>query len=172
MRNPLLLTATLLLTLAAGCTRPPDFPETPSIAFKKISKFTIIDSFSKARQDSVIIALTFRDGDGDLGVSPSIYPSDSAAARVYNYEVRTFRQKNGLFTDISNTLGVSNSGNFPRLRNDGKSGAIEGTLERVLYFPWPFVQKNDTLRFKIRIRDRALNTSNEIETTPVVIRQE
>lgn len=154
-----------------ACSRDPGFGAAPEISFLSAQKFVVTSSFLQAKQDSVVIAVRFQDGDGDLGISPNEFDEDTTLAKIFNYEVKTFRKISGVFKDITNDFPVSNSGNFPRLRTDKKIGPIEGTLERSLLFPHPFVPKRDTLRFRIRIRDRAGNTSNEIDTEPVVINQ-
>ncbi|MFT4033163.1 MAG: hypothetical protein QM669_12140 [Siphonobacter sp.] len=152
-----------------GCTGEPDFSDVPSIEFSSITKYSNTDTFGNA-QDSLVVSLKFQDGDGDLGLSPDTYPEDSTQYNEgYNYQVKTYQQKNGTFVDITASFGVSNSGNFPRLRTDGKTGPIEGILSRAILIPNAFIPENDTLKFSILIRDRALNSSNEVETTAVVL---
>ncbi len=54
-----------LAGVLAGCFDPPEFPDTPSIAFESIS-FVEVDG----NLDSLILTFTFEDGDGDIGLSP------------------------------------------------------------------------------------------------------
>jgi hypothetical protein len=58
-----------------------------------------------------------------------------------------------------------------------KSGPIEGSIDYSTQFVYAFYKgyspqftaKNDTLKFKIFIRDNAFNQSNTIETEPIII---
>lgn len=61
----------LLLVLFVGlfatsCFDPPDFPVVPEIEFKRIS---FQDRPDPSDQDSLILELSFKDGDGDLGLN-------------------------------------------------------------------------------------------------------
>ena len=52
----------------------------------------------------------------------------------------------------------------------GKSKAIKGTIEvNMKLFNNPLSTDSDTVRYGIRLIDRALNISNTIETSQVVI---
>lgn len=157
----------------AGCTGEPDFSNVPNLleGSTTISKTTNTDRLGNS-QDSLVIGVKFQDGDGDLGLSSNMYPDSVLIKEGYNYEVRTFRRVRGQFQDITQSFGVSNSGNFPRLRQDNKVGPIEGTLSRSIMIPHLAVSRNDTLKFMIKIKDRALNVSNEVETPSVILRVE
>ncbi len=154
----------------ASCTAEPDFSDVPFISDATLTKYASGRDRLGNVNDSLVVSLKFQDGDGDLGVSPTSYPEDDTLSKINNnYEVRTFQRKNGQFQDITGSQTVSNSGNFPRLRTDNKRGPIEGTLTRsITVFRIP-QNRNDTLKFMIRIRDRAMNVSNEIETPVVVV---
>jgi hypothetical protein len=54
--------------LFGSCFNPPEFPIEPQIAFKKLVFRDIID---ESKPDSLILYITFKDGDGDLGLDPS-----------------------------------------------------------------------------------------------------
>ncbi|MDR6196841.1 hypothetical protein [Siphonobacter sp. SORGH_AS_0500] len=155
----------------ASCTTEPDFSNVPNLldGSTTISKTTNTDRLGNA-QDSLVIGVKFQDGDGDLGLSSNMYPDSVLIKEGYNYEVKTLRRIRGQFQDVTQSFGVSNSGNFPRLRQDNKVGPIEGTLSRSIMIPHLAVSRNDTLKFRIRIKDRALNVSNEVETPSVILR--
>ncbi|HYG03942.1 MAG TPA: hypothetical protein VD927_15960 [Chryseosolibacter sp.] len=53
------------LILLGSCFEPPEFPDTPEIVFEDLL-FKEIGDRSKA--DSLILTISFRDGDGDVGV--------------------------------------------------------------------------------------------------------
>jgi hypothetical protein len=160
-----------------SCVQTPDYSSTPTITFERIQKFTVNDSFL-GKKDSVVITLFFTDGEGDLGINPANIKADSTLLKTYktqfkedyyNYLLKTFRSKKGAFSDISGSSLVQQNGRFPRLRPDGRTGATDGYLDYSIDIPSSFSPKNDTLRFEIRLRDRAFNTSNVIQTSPVIL---
>ena len=60
------------LLVAAGfgissCLSPPDYPETPEISFKRIQQRRV-DTLT-GLFDRVVVTVSFKDGDGDLGLS-------------------------------------------------------------------------------------------------------
>ena len=160
-----------------ACVQTPDYSSTPSITFDRIQKFTVNDAFL-GKKDSVVITLFFTDGEGDLGINAATIKADSLLLKnyktqfkedYYNYLLTTFRSRKGNFVDISSSSLVQQNGRFPRLRPDGRTGATDGYLDYSIDIPASFSPKNDTLRFEIKIRDRAFNTSNKIVTNYVVL---
>lgn len=169
MRN--LLKSTVILTLIAltnSCYKEPTFKLQPSIEFNDIEKMIRIDLFSGANKDSVIIALQFQDGDGDLGLSEA----EKAIAQEtddYNYIVTSFEKKNGEFVESPPLIPLS--GYFPQLKLDNKTGPIEGTLFYSVEFLHPFTPINDTVKFAVQVKDRAGNLSNTVETNEIILNQ-
>jgi hypothetical protein len=53
-----------------GCFTPPEFPVQPQIEYESIV-FREYGSGFDAEADSLILSITFKDGDGDLGLDPS-----------------------------------------------------------------------------------------------------
>ncbi|RIV18763.1 hypothetical protein DYU11_27775 [Fibrisoma montanum] len=163
----------LALSLTA-CFNEPDFPNSPEIEFKGIDPPFFIPGgtgIGQAPRDSLIVTIGFKDGDGDLGDN---IPLDSATQNRYlrnggwgNYRIRTFKVVRGQEEEVQ--LTENNFLVFPRLTREGQKGPIEGTLEfRQIYFYTPFSRKYP-IKFRIQIRDRALNVSNEIETDTVSV---
>jgi hypothetical protein len=157
-----------LFIMLSSCYQEPAFNTSPNIEFKGIKKLIILDQFSGAAKDSLIISIKFQDGDGDLGLDETQKP-DAIAKNDYNYIIRLFRKKNGSFNEIIST--VPYSGFFQKLRNDGKTGPIEGVLDYSLDFFHPSIPKKDSLKFQIYIKDRAGNSSNTVESNVVVLNE-
>lgn len=154
----------------AGCIKEPNFSDTPSISFKGIGKVISTDAFTQAKKDSVTVTIFFQDGDGDLGMTQKDFQDDKSPLKgINNYEVKVFRRKNGVFSELKLTPALG--GFFPPLRTDGKTGPIEGDLNYSFDFLQAFTPKRDTLRFEVRIRDRKLNYSNTIQTDPIVLNE-
>jgi hypothetical protein len=58
----------LLALGVTGCLNPPDYPETPSIEFKGITKQRMTGPNGTADFDRVVVSVDYKDGDGDLGL--------------------------------------------------------------------------------------------------------
>jgi hypothetical protein len=68
--------AVLLTVLALGsCFDPPELPNVPQIEFVDIN---FIEGNATNRTDSLIVTLRFQDGDGDLGIDPTLQKYNEA----------------------------------------------------------------------------------------------
>jgi hypothetical protein len=102
--------------------------------------------------------------------------SDSKYKDFRNFEVAVLLQKNGVFSPITFTPALGGLMNF-NFKPNQKSGPVEGSIDYSTQFVYAFYKgyspkftaKNDTLKFKIFIRDNAFNQSNSIETDPIII---
>ncbi len=178
MKNKILYIPAFLLLMFA-CTSEPDFDFVPSIGFNGIQLITTETQglLGISKKDSVIMTVDFQDGDGDLGFTPEELakltkpPGDSLQTFIVNIWV----SKNGKF--VRSNPKEKFGGNIPiRFKQGSKPGPIEGTIDYSATFDYkiftgiPFLTgKRDTIKFEIQIKDRALNVSNKVETTPIVI---
>lgn len=153
----------LLLILSAifsvwGCIKAPDYPIEPVIEFAGLTKDTLQqDQFNT---DSLIVVMTFTDGDGDLG-------SDN--------EVNVF------VTDLRDGF-ISDRFRIPRLDDAGSNNGISGEIYLTLYttcctYPngappcEPSTQfPTNKLSYEIYIMDQAGNKSNVITTPEITLR--
>ncbi len=129
----------------SSCKKDTSISIVPSITFDSISPNPAIKY-----RDSVLIVISYVDGDGDLGV-------DSADI------------KNLFVTDSRNN--VISQFRIPQLAPTGSSIAIEGNLDIVLP-PQIFTNDNDTTEtatYSIYVVDRAGHKSNTVKTKPLVI---
>ena len=166
-----------------ACVKEPEWSTVPSITFKQIQKITKIsnDGFGgKAKIDSVVMPINFRDGDGHLGITQAEMRANPAKYKDFrNFEVNVMLKKNGKFVPITFSPSLGGLMNF-KFKADQKSGPIEGSVDYSTQFVYAFykgysplfTEKNDTLKFQIFIRDNALQTSNVVETDPIVIFQD
>jgi hypothetical protein len=166
----LLFGITLLLS---ACWSEPNFGDIPKIEFLGLSSYDRLPSrggVGGGERDSVIIALTFTDGNGDLGVnSPRSKPDSIEFYKTYkdwgNYQVKVLRLVSGKYEELN--LPENKVLIFPRLTKEGTKGAIEGTLEFRQVFFYSRNAKITPIKFQIKIRDRALLESNVVETDTV-----
>lgn len=171
--HSVLLLAGVLLTVSA-CINEPNYSKTPAITYKQVQPPITLPAgtgVGQGKRDSVVITIGFQDGDGDLGEDTGDTNRIKAlfAKETWgNYELRTFQYVNGKYTEL--ILAANQKLFFPRLTKDGQKGSIEGTLDfsqKFFYQTGQSGYKIVPLKFQIRIRDRALNISNTIETDTV-----
>lgn len=184
--NLQLLRVVGLLSLGAlgltSCLNEPSYPNTPEIGFQSISlrRFTVANSTVPI--DSVYITVNFQDGDGDLGLNTT------------EAQTAPYGSKNLAAVNYINTAFIKNpnrGGQFDSARlfynylpkrdlyslfdhlsptTDNRKSPLRGTLTRAygFYLGSPYLP-NQEIKFRVSIYDRALNHSNEIETTSLVI---
>ncbi len=179
--NWLLLTVFLPLMLLYGCIPEPNYPDAPAIKFETLVRKP---SSTNSRLDSVYITLSFKDGDGDLGLATrdSFPPyqrllDERTPNQFYNnYFINIQRLKNGAFLPIDfGDPFITLNGRFPLLNTLNKPTALEGILRyefALIYgaFGSP-IKKGDTVRFQLQIADRKLNVSNVVLTDTTIVGQ-
>ncbi|QNP52180.1 hypothetical protein [Hymenobacter qilianensis] len=180
-----LRTSTLLLLTGlavSSCLEMPDYPETPSISFKSISSERVSDGFGL--YDRVTITVSFKDGNGDLGLREEDKVEGSPWARLnpdltlnpfYNnyYITPLIRNAAGEFLplELDNPNDNYNS-TYPPLDKDsnGRETPLRGDLSFTTdFFAGDPLKPGEVVRFEVFIYDRALNKSNTIITDPITI---
>ena len=165
--QPYLLTLGIALSLSA-CFNEPNYSDTPEISFKEMYRYPLEAGrgVGKAKRDSVVITVNFKDGDGNLGNDVPVAKADSA--RYFsnggwgNYRIRTFRLINGKYEEVQ--LAVNKTLYFPDFTRKKPKGPISGSLDFNTTFQYGTTYKLYPTKFKVTIRDRSLNQSNEVET--------
>lgn len=148
MRMRVILLAISLLGLAATCVNPPEYSEVPAIFDAKVDR-----TLAKPGTDSIIVAFTFQDGDGDLGNDErdstiNAYLIDARTGFPYNYQIPYINQR----------------GN-----NKAISGTIWITIDPFTFSCRPNRPDFDTLAYEIYIIDRAGNESNRLITPSIIL---
>jgi len=171
--------STVLTVFMFSCQKFEEYPLEPNIAFESFTLFvdTISDGDTvKAVTNRGVLAISYTDGDGDLGLrsEDTLYPFNSGSPYYYNIIVSYYEKQNGIFVKVpvTNPSGdvdtINFNGRFPFLTPFGIHKAIKGIINDTL----PVNNPNstfDTIKFSVYIYDRALNKSNEIETSEIVI---
>ena len=165
----------LFVVLAVvSCQKPVEYPIEPKIAYEG---FTYLMNSDSTFSGEGIILFSYTDGDGDLGLddTDTLSPFGFNDAHYYNMLVDYLKCVNGEFVktpllswnvQTQSYDTVSFNARFKRLRDSEGSKAISGTMEYKLTVQNPF-SPNDTVKFEIRILDRALHESNVIQTDPI-----
>ncbi len=150
-----------IVFLFAGCKKELKYSKIPHIEF---DSFKIIrdqqDSLSTVVGDNITINIKFQDGDGDIGLGINdIVPSE------YDYILNVFAKRNGVFVSL-----FFDSGHIPKLTTDNVVGPIDGILSRMIFIEHNSpILPNDTVRFDVKIKDRAKNESNSITTPSIIV---
>jgi len=152
MKNKYIIGFSILLFLGIwSCTSPSEFSDTPEIDFIGFSKSTLLQG--SQNQDTVILRISFRDGDGDIGDRQAV-----------NIEVKDLRLENSI------PFGFL----IPEIPEQGAENGISGTMDIQIFSvccfqgaiscqPFPDMPE-DELSFSVQITDNAGNKSNTIET--------
>ncbi|MBC7893682.1 MAG: hypothetical protein H7Y12_15800 [Sphingobacteriaceae bacterium] len=174
MKTLTFLAIPALLLLLASCLKEPDFSDVPSISFGGFDHriLTTPDRLgNRVPRDSVVVLVDFQDGDGDLGITTEEFQGkgDPKLKGVNNYIVRVMRKTRTGFVEVFPQVPFNSF--YPPLKPDGRRGPIEGTLRFSQIFFGSTAPKplKDTLKFQIRILDRALHESNVIETDTIIV---
>lgn len=159
---PRLILAVLVILTIAACVSAPDFPDEPVITFESLSKSEIPQTTINPL-DSLMIQLSFTDGDGDLsGDSVDIFVVDSRfPGRPQPFNLPAIPAEgtaNGISGDIFLNLIFEGAANPLCCIFNGRACQVDED------FP------ADTVVYSIQIMDRAGNLSNVVETPPVTIR--
>ncbi|MBV6406044.1 MAG: hypothetical protein GFGODING_02829 [Flavobacteriales bacterium] len=131
----------------------------PHIAFKSFT----------THGDSASLVITFTDGDGDIGLGQGdTLPPFDVAPWFYNLFVEYEERQNGAW--VRPTLLLPLYYRIPVIAPTGQDKTLEGELA-VALTPWPTVPNTpyDTVRYTVRLVDRALHESNTVNTGPVVL---
>jgi len=166
-----ILVVFLLSATTMSCFEPPSFSNVSEISFNNIVKFTVSDPFSgvNSRKDSVVITIDYKDGDGDLG--ETIAGRDNPKYSEWgNYELTTLRLDPDTKRFVELVQVANKSLFFPVLKPDFKRGPIEGNLSFSPSFFYNNRSRLTVVKYQIRIRDRAMNVSNMIETDTLSLR--
>ena len=166
MDTKISLLAVLFIALISSCLKPETFPLEPIIAF---------DSF-RAMSDSGEIAISFTDGNGDIGLRESDTTGSFSPSNTFHHNlfIEYYEKDDVLGWVRGKDLGgddITFLYRVPYLTPNGNNKALKGVVKVVIepsYFN-PISPESDTIRYKIRLIDRALNVSNTIES-PVITR--
>lgn len=173
----------MLCAAASSCISPPDYSDTPRIKAKTTSVVRLASEMGQLPIDSVTVTISFEDGDGDLGLSTTdtMAPYNDATVNgvqtnpnYFNYYVQPQTKVGDQWKDFvqNQSIGIGEyNGRFPRLGPEsGKEAPLKGDLRRNLSLQYGTIEAGTEVRFRVSIRDRALNLSNEVFTEPIIIK--
>ena len=180
MKKRYLIGLFLMALAVFSCQKKVEYPVEPKIAYEG---FTYLMNPDSTFSGQGVISFSYTDGDGDLGLddSDTLPPFGFNDTYYYNMVIDYLKSENGVFvktpllsphvpTGPADTLvlfdTVTFNARFKRLRDSEEPKAISGTMDYKLTVQNPF-SPNDTVKFEIRILDRALHESNVIQTEAI-----
>ncbi len=155
----------LISVILSSCFKNQEYPIEPIIS----------DPSFILTGDSAVLNFSFTDGDGNVGLEPSdtLSPHDANSFYYYNLYVDYYEKKDVEGWQRGRDLEGDSIVFKYRLKTinvKGKSKAIKGTMEvNMQFFNNPLSADSDTVKYTIRLIDRALNVSNTIETSEIII---
>jgi hypothetical protein len=152
--------AALALTmLLGGCLKTEQFPVEPSIAFKSYDQAT----------EPARLTITFTDGDGDIGLNQgdTLAPFNPGSTWYHNFFVDYYKMQNGAWELQNFTLPLYYR--IPVITPTGQNKALQGDIAVDIANQVLPQIPGDTVRFSVRIADRALHESNTVFTDAIVV---
>ncbi|CAN5391173.1 hypothetical protein BH10BAC1_BH10BAC1_00680 [soil metagenome] len=150
--------STLLLP---SCVKEKEFPSTPAIEFLYYSNYS---------NDSGDCVISFKDGDGDIGILAGDASSPNDFLMTYYYKDTAdgvFKLFDNPTTPAFDTLTYSYR--VPNLTPDGQYKALDGEIRaklRAAPIYWPL---HKTIKFEVSLRDRAGHLSNKVFTNEISV---
>ncbi|MDR0606360.1 MAG: hypothetical protein LBG80_18960 [Bacteroidales bacterium] len=152
--------------LFLGCRPVVKFPPEPQVSFislEKIDNGTPID-------DKATLILYFRDGDGNIGLSPeeNAPPFDTGSVYKDNFFVKYYAKRQGEFVSFPE---FAFNARLPHFSSSNNSEALEGEIKYMLSIrnPLATAPNKDTIKFECWLVDRDLNESNHVFTSEIEV---
>ncbi len=151
----------LILTCITACKKDDSLPLEPSIEFVNIITYG---------NDSADCIISFKDGDGDIGILEFDNTSPDDLVMKYLY-----RDNNGVYVAYDSSFGTPQFDTLfytyrvPDVSPEGGTAQLEGEIMIKLRSGPIFNPLHSFVKFEIRLRDRAGNWSNIAETSIVEV---
>lgn len=152
----------VLMLFITACIKPPEYSNVPELTYRGINKSEVYQGSNTSPNDTLIVEFDFTDGDGDLGTNDSIdiYLTDSRIGSPSFFRIPDITNE-GSANGISGTITIkieNKPANICCIFTNGEPPcSSNGDLGSDSYF------------YTIKIRDRANNWSNEIQTEIITI---
>jgi hypothetical protein len=148
--------------LLFSCKKEKKFDITPAITFKSFS----IREYKPTQGFFTDVVVNFTDGDGDIGLksSDTLPPYDNSSVFYYNCFIQRQKKVNGVFVNTP-----SFNYRIPYIVPESRNKNIEGEIKVEVFYLDDTPGVADTVRLEMYIADRALQLSNKITTTELIL---
>ena len=168
----------LILIVLVGnisCRKLEQFPIEPEISFIAFEK---IYNSTDSIYDKGVLKISFKDGDGDIGLrkADTFPPFNQKSKYYYNLVVTFFELQNGQIKEVPLVFynpstqtwdTIPLSARIPYLTPEGANKSISGEIYDTLFI-YNYNSDFDTLQLEAFIYDRALHKSNTVNTGLIV----
>lgn len=157
----------IMALLLPSCIKEENYSIIPEIWYDNMT--LVYNSANDPYPSKGILAITFQDGDGDIGLRArdTFPPFNKEGEYYYNYVIRYFEKRDTGWAEV--ILNPPYSARLPMLNMGYEGKPIKGLIVDTLEMdPAPDF---DTIRFEMFIYDRALHKSNVVSTPPIVLRR-
>ena len=146
-----------------ACKKVEQLPAIPKIEFTSFTIFDTTDILGNKSKGGQL-KFHFEDGDGDLGLNaPTGDQTDST-----NLFFTLFRKVGGVMVAAPDNDPLKPSPyRIPYMERLGQNKILRGTIS--VTFLYLFYYPTDTIRYDFYIKDRALNESNVVSTSEIVL---
>ncbi len=150
-----------MLTLFFACKKREEFSNIPYLEF---TKYEIKDSIDALGNITKLceLHLFFTDGDGDIG----LFEEDTIAPFDYNLFINYFEMKNNSLQQIIDTLNPPYHIRIPNLTPTGQNKSLKVDLKYDVDITY---RNSDTIKFELRLFDRALNESEWVSSSLIIL---
>ena len=160
----------------SGCQKiAVTFPDTPVITYKSATVNKTIDS-AGVIDYKLQLFISFTDGNGNIGLSPSDTTGifRPASPYYYNLWVGYYEDYNDSFIHVGHSFPFGNdtinyNGRIPVITPEGKLKAITGDIEYDIDLGSTTKSGAGTIKFDFILLDKALNKSNKVTSSPIVL---
>ena len=142
-----------LLLFSVGCEKEENFSDIPEINYISYKTEIVSDISLTQKVLRCTVKFEFKDGDGDVGDT------------LENCFFSQFNKINGVF--VLANAGISKF-IIPIVEPYGSNKQQKGTISVGINL-YPLQLPSDTIKYRFYIKDRALHSSDTIETTEIVI---
>jgi len=151
----------VLLTLFFACKKREEFSNIPYLEF---TKYEIKDSIDALGNITKLceLHLFFTDGDGDIG----LFEEDTIAPFDYNLFVNYFEMKNNSLQQIIDTLNPPYHIRIPNLTPTGQNKSLKVDMKYDVDITY---RNSDTIKFELKLFDRALNESEWVSSSLIIL---
>ena len=150
-----------MLTLFFSCKKREEFSNIPYLEF---TKYEIKDSVDALGNITKLceLHLFFTDGDGDIG----LFEEDTIAPFDYNLFVNYFEMKKNSLQQIIDTLRPPYHIRIPDLMPTGQNKSLKVDLKYDVDVTY---RNSDTIKFELKLFDRALNESEWVSSSLIIL---
>jgi hypothetical protein len=173
MRFLLLFSFIAAIAGISSCVQgPPQYPIEPNIAFKSVSKDTLLSG------DSLTVTLTFTDGDGDIGTDLSTSPQFNSPLCDLFSDSSVIKDPYWSLILIDHRDSCPEARILPFVEPTGKFDDLSGEIDfytsllecKIAGCSGDPACVEDKLVYTVLIKDRKGHLSNPVVTPPITIR--